>query len=221
MVCPDHQSVLTCSDKSKAHEAITRIKVPTPELYQDIDSVGFPCMVKPRFGRGSSGVYRADNKKDLDLYLDKVNEPVVQEFIKGEEYTVDVLADKDGNALSVVPRVRIQTESGIAVKAKTVHNEDMIGHCRRITKELKIFGPSCIQFIENEDGPKFIEVNTRFGGGSILSIKADPTIVPNLIRMIKGECTTESKGFTEGLIMLRYHSEVFVPEDRISMEGKG
>jgi carbamoyl-phosphate synthase large subunit len=170
-------------------------------------------VIKPQFGRGSQDVYIAKNKEELDFYIKKVNQPIIQEFVEGREYTVDILADKDGNALSIVPRLRLETESGISVKSQTVKDEEIIDYSRKIVKELRLFGFSCIQCIRKNDKPKeikFIEVNTRFGGGGILSIKADASIIPNLLRLIRQEEPQPSQGFKEGLIMLRYYSEVFI-----------
>lgn len=214
LLCPDYKYVEICADKKKTNEVFERIRVSTPEIF-DLDYPKFPCIIKPRFGRGSSNIYVAKDEEDLHFYLKKIEEPIIQEFVQGEEYTVDILADKDGNALSVVPRLRLHTESGISVKGKTVYDKEIITYCKKIAKELKLFGPSCIQCIRSKEGVKFIEVNTRFGGGSILSIKADPTIIPNLIKMIKEEKPEPSGGFKEDLVMLRYYSEVFILEEEI------
>jgi len=218
LLCPDYKYVHICSDKLKTHEFFNSIDVPTPAIFKDTQSANVPCIIKPRFGRGSVDTYIAGNKEGIRYYLEKVNEPIIQEYINGDEYSVDVLADDSGNVLSVVPRLRIDVESGISVKGKTVYDREIIDHCIKITKELKLFGPSCIQCFRNEGGLKFIEINTRFGGGSILSIKADPTIIPNLIKMVKGEETSPSNGFKNGLTMLRYYSEVFV-ENEVARAG--
>jgi carbamoyl-phosphate synthase large subunit len=220
LLCPDYEYVEICADKKKTYEVFNRIKIPSPMIFDDTSLVEFPCIIKPRFGRGSSNIYVAKEEEDLRFYLKKIEEPVIQEFVQGEEYTVDILADKDGSDLSIVPRLRLHTESGISVKGKTVYDNEIIDYSKRIAKKLKLFGPSCIQCIRNDDGVKFIEVNTRFGGGSILSIKADPTIIPNLIKMIKDDKPEPSKGFKEGLVMLRYHSEVFLVEEEIKESGE-
>lgn len=219
LLCPDYEYVEICTDKNKTAEAFTHIGIPTPETF-NLDTTKFPCIIKPRFGRGSSNIYVANNKEELNFYLKKVNEPIIQEFTDGEEYTVDILADKTGDTLSVVPRLRLHTESGISVKSKTVYDKEIIAYCKKIAKELKLFGPSCIQCIRSKKGIKFIEVNTRFGGGSILSIKADHTIIPNLLKMIKGEKPHPSNSFKEGLVMLRYYSEVFILEEEIKKFGE-
>jgi len=209
VLCPDYDTVILCSDKLKTHQALKSCGIPAPQVY-DKGIVKFPCIVKPRFGRGGRGVFKAENADELEFYYKKVANPIIQEFIDGTEYTIDILADLDGNPLSIVPRARLQVESGISVKGTTVYDENAIAFAGKIAKELKLIGPSCIQCIKNDRELKFTEINPRFGGGSILSIKADATIIPNLIRIIKGDATVPSRGFKQGLTMLRYYDEVFL-----------
>lgn len=213
LLCPDYKYVSICADKMKTYEAFRTLNIPYPGLYIE-RKVKFPCVVKPRIGRGSLGVYIARSEKELDFYVDMVKEPIIQEFIKGREYSIDMLTDKNGDALSIVPRLRLDVESGISTKGVTVYDKEIITYCRKIAKHLKLFGPSCIQCIRDVKGLKFIEVNARFGGGSILSMKSDPSIIPNLIKMIKRERPCPSKGFKEGLVMLRNYSEVILSETK-------
>ena len=218
VLCPDYDSVEICMNKIKTYNFFKNNNIPTPKCFDDINSIEYPCLIKPQVGRGSVDVYIIKNEEELLFYLKKVKKPIIQEFIDGEEYTIDILADKDGNTLSVIPRLRLDIESGISVKGKTVYDKKIIDYCKKIVKKLKLFGPSCIQCIKNKDEIKFIEINIRFGGGSILSIKADSTIIPNLIKLINGEKTVPSESFKEGLIMLRYHSEVFISDEEIKKE---
>jgi len=208
VLVPDYETVKICSDKITTYNFFKKEGIPTPVIYKR-EKIKFPIIIKPRFGRGSTNIFKANNKKELEFYSGKVKNPILQEFINGTEYTVDVFADLEGNPLSVVPRIRLQIESGISIKGKTVYEKGIIDLCEKITEKLKLIGPSCIQFIKDREGPKFIEINTRFGGGSILSTKADSTIIPNLIRIIKGEKPRKSKGFRRGLTMLRYYSEIY------------
>lgn len=208
LLTPDYGYVKICADKVKTDWGFKYCRVETPKIFYD-DEPSFPCIIKPRFGRGSKDVYLAKDEEELQFYLKNVKAPIVQEFIRGVEYSVDILADRSFNAVSVVPRIRIAIESGKSVKSTTVYDKEIIEKCKKITRELELFGPSCIQCIRNENGLYFIEINTRFGGGSILSIKADPTIIKNLLRIIRGEDPIPSKTFTAGLTMLRYYSEVF------------
>jgi len=211
VLCPDYKTVKICADKKLTDETFESLDIPKPKIYE-MKEIRYPCILKPKFGRGGKMVYKINNQKELDFYINKVEDPIVQEFVGGMEYTIDTFADKDGNPLSIIPRIRLQIDSGISIKGRTVYDEEMIGYCEKIVKNLKLAGPACVQCIKNKEGIKFIEVNPRFGGGSILSIKADPTIMENLIKIIKNKTPSKSKGFEEGLIMLRYYSEVFVHE---------
>ena len=212
VLCPDYETVKVCADKVETYKMLKSLGIPAPEIYSS-GTVKFPCIIKPRFGRGGRQIFRAEDADGLEFHSKNITHPVIQEFVSGIEYTVDTFADLNGNPLSIVPRVRLQVESGISVKGVTVYDEEIISYCQKIVRELKLIGPSCIQCIRNDEGLKFTEINPRFGGGSILSIKADSTIVPNLIRIARGETPVPSNGFKQGLTMLRYYSEVFITED--------
>ena len=106
-------------------------------------------------------------------------------------------------------------ESGISVKGITVNDISIINYCKKITKKLGLIGPSCIQCIKNENGIKFIEINTRFGGGAILSLEANPSIIRNLIRVAKKQEPSSKMKFKEDLVMLRYYNEVFIDKNKI------
>jgi len=215
LLMPEYDDAIICADKTETRLFFNKNGIPTPVTFTDPESIIYPCLIKPRFGRGGTDVFRINSKNEFQFYYDKVKNPIIQELIQGEEYSVDILADRSGNALSIVPRLRIGIDSGISVKGVTVFDHEIITYCEQIVKKLRLFGPSCIQCIKNPEGIFFFDINARFGGGSILSIKADPTIIPNLIKLIKDEEPTPSVRFTEGLMMLRYYSEVFIQESDV------
>lgn len=228
---PEYESASTCYDKFKTYDFFIKNNIPTPKTIflikeKDINNLKleeleFPVILKPRFGRGSEGIYIVNDNEELKFIISKYckdSDYLIQEFVKGIECTVDVFSDLKGNTLSIVPRRRLAVESGIATKSQTFYNEKIINYIQKINEKLKLIGPSNIQCIidEKEEIPKFIEINPRFGGGSILSIKADPTIVENLIRIVRGEKPVSSNGFREGLTMLRYYSEIYILDNQIS-----
>lgn len=208
VLVPDYKNVKICVDKLATFDFFKKEKVPTPKIYNK-DDIKFPAIIKPRFGRGSRQIFKIENKSELDFYIKKIQDPILQEFVDGVEYTIDIFSDLKGESLSIVPRKRIQVESGISMIGKTIYDKKIIDFCEKIVKKLKLIGPSCIQCIKNKQGIKFIEINPRFGGGSILSIKADSTIISNLIKIIKKKKPIKSKGFKKGLTMLRYYAEVY------------
>lgn len=215
-LCPDHETVELCMDKLQTERGFTDLGLPTPISYPDIESAEFPCIVKPRFGRGSSGMNIAENREELTVYAEKLEKPIIQEYVEGEEYTVDVLTDQDGGVLSVVPRQRISIQSGKSVTGMTVDDAEIRECCRKIATDWELYGPSCIQCIRGDNGVRFIEVNTRFGGGSVLSMRADEQMIPNLLRIVRDEPPHPSNEYRTGLVMLRNYEQLFV--DRSAIE---
>jgi len=218
-IVPDYDTVKICADKIKTYEFFIKHGIPTPKTFElnDLklqeDEMKYPIIIKPRFGRGSSGIYIIRDEKDFKHFNREYTLNYIgQEYIEGIECTIDVFSDMDGNVLSIVPRKRLTVESGIAVKSETFYDRDLIEYTYKIAEKLNIKGPANIQCIMSEKNSCFMftEINTRFGGGSILSIKADPTIIKNLIRIIKRQETLPSNGFKRGLLMLRYYQEIYV-----------
>src|SRR6185437_5639227 len=99
--------------------------IPVPDTIllseQTIELIhAFPKFAKPRFGAGSSGAMLIrDLKKLKELPLD--NSYLIQEWLPGDEYSVDVYIHSSGRPLAAVPRVRMKIDSGVAVAARTQH----------------------------------------------------------------------------------------------------
>lgn len=63
------------------------------EKYVDVlsdESIGFPAYIKPKDGSSSINAYRADNLEDLKLYAEKIGDYIIQPFVSGKEYTIDM-----------------------------------------------------------------------------------------------------------------------------------
>jgi len=211
---PDYDSVSICADKLETEKKFNEIGVPFVRTYNN-DDIVYPCILKPRSGKGSQNVFKINSQNELEFFKDKVDDSITQEFIDGTEFSVDVYSDLNGIPFSIIPRERIQTESGISIKGMTIFEEEIIEYCDKIARSLKLIGPSCIQCIKNKNETKFIEVNTRFGGGLILSIKSNPSVIPNIQRIIRGEEVIPNNKFKEGLTMLRYYQEVFIEKNNL------
>ena len=58
------------------------------------------------------------------MYVRKVPDPIIQEYIHGEEYTIDMFVDKDQRLLVIMPRKRLEIKAGINVKGIVQMNEE-------------------------------------------------------------------------------------------------
>lgn len=215
---PPLDVVAACNDKRQTFDLLRRHDVPTPmtwlpdELARAGGPAAWPLIVKPRRGVGSADVYRADDEAELAVFLRRVENPIIQEYLAGEEYTVDVLADGDGRVLAAVPRLRIQTKAGVSTKGRTVDDGDLIARTSRLCAAIGVRGPANVQW--RRDGQRLgcFEINPRFSGGLALTIAAGANTPLMLVRLCLGQAV-EPIGFRAGVVMVRSWSEQFLFEE--------
>jgi carbamoyl-phosphate synthase large subunit len=101
-----------------------------------------------------------------------VPDPIVQEFVAAPEVTTDVVCAPDGAVLAVVSRQRLEVRSGEVLKGVTVRHDGIIDGCQRVARALDARGPITVQCFLTAEGPLFLEVNARLGGGFPLGLAA-------------------------------------------------
>jgi carbamoyl-phosphate synthase large subunit len=91
-------------------------------------------------------------------------ELLLSEFLPGEEYSVDCLAN-NGNTIIAVPRLRKKMINGITAEGEFVKDENIITYCAQIIQELKLHGNIGIQVKKSAAGKFLIlEINPRVQG---------------------------------------------------------
>ncbi|MDY6894121.1 MAG: ATP-grasp domain-containing protein [Thermotogota bacterium] len=209
-----------CNDKYKFYQFLSGNNISTPKTYIpsqiNFSSVHHPLLVKPRYGSGGHDIFKAKNMNELKFFVGYIDNPVIQEFVDGKEYTVDLLSDFEGEVLTVVSRERIETFCGESYKGKTVKDTKIIEHAKNLAEKLGTIGHITIQCIKRDNEIKFIEVNPRFGGGAILGIESGVNTPILLLKLILGERIEPQIGeFKENLIMLRYTRDLFILNNEV------
>ena len=143
-----------------------------PKKITNVNNLSFPLFAKPRRGSASIGAIKINNSDELNFYLNKIDRPIIQEFISGKEITCDIVSSLNKEVLAVVPRERIEVRNGEVSKGKTIKNNKIIKACVTIAHALEAIGPITVQCINNNNKPYFIEINARYGGGAPLGIAA-------------------------------------------------
>lgn len=224
VIVSDYETINICNDKMATFKflKINNIPVPVTYLPEELPPAGvlkFPLFIKPRNGKGSVDCYQVHNYDELQHYEKTIHQPVIQQFIKGPEYTADVMCDFSSQIITVVPRERIATSSGVTQKGLTVGNQIIEHLAAAICRKLKVIGAANIQFIVDENGPQCIEINPRFSGGISLTLAAGAKFPNMLIDMLLGKKVPLAMGkFEKDLIMLRYDAAVFIKKGKQSYE---
>lgn len=106
-------------DKGVAKQVFVAENVPTPkgvvinksenDYYGKVQNadIDFPCVVKPCCGGSSIGVYIPNTKeefdKDIELAFGYENQVLVEEYIKGREFSVGVIEGKALPIIEIIP----------------------------------------------------------------------------------------------------------------------
>jgi carbamoyl-phosphate synthase large subunit len=178
----------------------------------------FPLIVKPRAGRGSAGVHQVHTERELEYQLEHGQDLLIQEYIDGPEFTVDILTDRGGQLLSAVPRERLMTKAGMCVKGRTVNRTQLLELSRQIAEAFPLTPRGNLQFKQSRrDGECYlIEVNPKFGAGLPLTTAAGVNMPLLLLKLLRGDEVQPRVGdFRNNLLMLRHWAEVFAPADAL------
>lgn len=190
------------------------IKAPRVFLKKEVDRVNssdYPLIIKPIDGRGSKDVVLIKNKKELNFFKDYFKDYIIQQFIKGKEFTIDIVASTEGRILQAIPRHRISTKAGMSYKGEVVRSAELIDYAKGAAQKFKITGPANIQCIVNKRGIYLIEVNPKFAAGLPLTVAAGVNIPVILIKLALGiKLLKRELEFKDGVRMLRFWEEVFV-----------
>ena len=197
------------------------VHVPRTEVFgPDLDPASwtYPVVVKPREGSGSRGVVIVGSAAELAA-LDRSAVLIVQEFLPGEEYSVDVLADADGRVIASVPRLRARVDSGVSVGGRTVHDPAVEWFGRTVAEATGVTFVANVQCRRDRAGsPALLEVNPRMPGTLGLTIASGVDMPRLALAALLGRPLPAHIDFCERAVV-RFLDERFIDPADISNVG--
>lgn len=174
----------------------------------------FPVFAKPRRGAGSRGVRSVADREALEaLPLDE--DLIVQDFLPGQEYSVDVLADRDSTVVAAVPRTRARVDSGVAIAGRTLRDAELQRTASAVARAIGLVGVANVQLRRDREGvAKLLEVNPRFPGALPLTIAAGVDIPSLVVDLFLGAELPGSLDFRE-VASVRHLEDVIVTLDEL------
>jgi carbamoyl-phosphate synthase large subunit len=204
-----------CDDKWETCRRLTAHGVPAAETFLPgtlPDDPVFPLFIKPRVGRGGVGAFAVRDQRELEFFLSYVPNPVVQQYLHGPEFTIDVFCNFDGEPLSIVPRERVVIRAGVMDRGRTVRDHRLTELALACTRALRFAGAINIQCRIVDGTPVVFEINPRFSGGVPLTIAAGADFPRMLVDLARGARLRPSIGrFKDGLWMTSYEASMFLP----------
>lgn len=218
-------ALTTCLDKLALLDACDGV-VPVGR-YAQIDEAfsgegwSLPFIVKPRGGSGSRDIQTITSAAAL-ARVPRTGRMLAQEWLPGDEYSVDVLVSSDGRQIAAVPRVRMKIDSGIAVTAKTIHDAELEALARRVAVRVGLRYTANIQFRRGAGGtPTLLEVNPRFPGTMPLTVHAGVNMPLLALRDALGTAPPDGPLPFRDVAVVRYWTEAFIEPaeiDALAME---
>ncbi len=211
-----------CRDKNNTSQFFVDCGLYAPMPVNDWQEykAGYPAFIKPKDGSSSINAYRVDSVEELEVYAGQVEDYIVQPFVDGREYTIDIFCDWHGEPITVVPRERLQVRAGEVLKTKICMDEKMIEEAKVLCKAFKPCGPMTVQLIRDKDGVDwFIEINPRFGGGAPLSMKAGARSAESILKLMDGEAVSYQQDIADGAIYSRFDQSVCIQEGKSQIKG--
>lgn len=201
-------------DKAQTMDVLGGAGLPVPHtaILEEIRTESYewrsPLFLKPRSGFSSRGLKLIVSPDDIPK---DVSEPmIVQEYLDGPEYTVNVFVDGTGTLRCAVPHERLRVRAGEVEKGITRRDEAIESLAAGIVDVLGIRGVFCFQVIKDKKtGPQIIEINARFGGGYPLADRAGAKFCRWLLEEFTGRPLTANNRWQENVLMLRYDEAIF------------
>lgn len=223
-IIPSKEFITLCLDKLQLMKKLTENKIACPKTFLMTDfeyssGISFPCVVKPRVGRGSRGFAVIKSKEELKTYLatSKYNqeEILVQELLEGVEFTVSAVVTKSGKVFSVIPKEIIKKQ-GITYVAVTRINNEIEKLINGIQAKFMANGPFNVQLIISQKTgvPTVFEINPRLSTTVALDIVAGVNSVDLLISDILSLPFGKPR-YKNNLVMTRYYDQYYFEENKI------
>ncbi len=217
LISPEN-TISICHDKQATGAFLAKNGFPAPRILaaRDVTKADFPLLVKPRDGSAGAHVFKAADRDQLAFFLDYVPNAMIQEFVTGPEYTVDVFCDWSSRPLVAVPRERIRVRAGEVSVGRVTRDAVTEELAMAVASALGARGPLNVQMIGGKDGPRVIEINPRFGGGCRLSMAAGAPLAEwTLLMALDREPGERAAALRDGLTMMRYDQSLFLDGEDI------
>lgn len=185
-------------DKLKTMHICQELGIPSPKTIEsenpidEINSINFPVVVKPRTGIGSIGFQIIKDKEQLISYWNNYDNAngalLIQEYVEqgnNPQLRADFYRDRDGVfRLAMVGKVTrwFPIDGGSGIFVYTIHDDTIIENCKKLLDAIQWKGYANIDLVMDEKTKeaKILEINGRTGA----SIKIDYIAGANVSRLI-------------------------------------
>ncbi|WDV07470.1 ATP-grasp domain-containing protein [Lysinibacillus irui] len=170
----DRQSIEFVNDKYKFYQALIKEDLNVIPVIQKSDlKENKQYVLKECKGAGSKNLLVKLNKNQVLENYDFFEEPIIQPYIKGKEFSIDIYITKNKKVKATIVRERVLVIDGESQITQVVEHPKLSKLIEKAALVLNLEGHVMFQAFEDNNGELWIiECNARIGGASTLSIYA-------------------------------------------------
>lgn len=189
VVISSEQAVAIAQDKYWTAKELARREVPVPKFglpseFADAQAVaerlGWPCVVKPRRGRGGRGV-RLVQAGEWGQQAWPDEDWIVQEFVPGIDYAPNVFVGEAESFAVVLEKTALREGiTGNALSVERVEAADVARTAILAAQAVGLTGPLDVDIRRRANGqPVVLEINARFGA----NIHCAPEVLDAMLKV--------------------------------------
>ncbi|TWH46807.1 3-methylornithine--L-lysine ligase PylC [Sporomusa sp. KB1] len=171
----DQQAYRLSASKLESDKLFAKLGIPAPKPWPDCQ---FPVTVKPSGASGSKGVYQVQTLSEFNELLQKINkqgEWVVQEFLAGPSYSIEIAGiNNDYRTFQVT---ELEMDAGydckrvLAPAILAAEKIQQLADCALvIAKELQLNGIMDVEVILHEGKLKVLEIDARLPSQTLTAV---------------------------------------------------
>jgi len=132
----------------------------------NVSNMDWPVVVKPDLGQGGQGVHICCDYQSLNSAIDVTDNPVIVEFLPGNEITVDCFTDRNKKLVWIGPRTRGRVRAGITMRSESVDSDEpILSIANALNERLVLRGPWFFQLkLDKYNQWKLLEISCRISG---------------------------------------------------------
>lgn len=184
------------SSKTKSNQLFEELHLHMPGRYPECD---FPVIVKPDALSGSAGVKKMESQKEVEQLCSRMKQmPVIQEFIEGRSFSLEVI----GNGTDYIfPQITEVVVDGVYDCKRIIapaavsesERKQLYDMAEKLAKKLKIKGIFDIEVISKNGELHILEIDARFPSQTPISVyhSCGINMVQMLVEMKRGRVPKE------------------------------
>lgn len=219
-IVSDYKSVEMCFNKYDMYKFLHSNGIRTPRSYismkefmSDYESgiINFPVFVKPIRGSASINACKVSTADEFEFIFGRQKSMMVQEFMDGVEYGLDVYIDLISNeVVSIFAKQKLKMRAGETDKAVSVKDDKLFALIKELIKKTRLKGIIDIDIFKVDDEYYIGEINPRFGGGYPLAFECGVNVPRMIINNLNGKINPDEIGkYEENVYMMKYNEMMF------------